>query len=217
VEKIEVGDEIRLDDCSYQNKGEFDMNHYQKHGFVIGIDEENYVERIGLGTIRRPIKITLDGKVGYTTHECLRVIKKGAKMETLDAKKLLEMNACGDGFRWFVNEYGKNSVPVNEVYDKCEKRGHKSYCKWIKTNFPNSFKTERTYKVGDRFKNCGEECRLIEDASNRHVGLLSTDNWWVYSNTGMHEVQNPQSITHEEMKKICGNPNWENEFKFIED
>lgn len=149
-------------------------------------------------------KYTREYLIEYRGLQLLQKGKNTVEKVMIDAKILLEKNACTDGFKWFVNQYGKESVDINELIGILHTLKKDSYLVWLKEQFPESFKKEKIFKVGDRFKYGDTDAilRLTRYHSRDKVTLFDETGKGYLSDTHLIEVKNSEAITESEMEQI---------------
>lgn len=124
----------------------------------------------------------------------------------INAKVLLELNACEDGFKWFVNLYGKNDVPLLKLDSYLQALNQTSYRQWLHEKFPQLKKKERTFKVGDKFvlKDTKSVYILSKWQGLRQVTLFREDGT-DFMDTYLVSVNNTNHITEDELNNIHKN------------
>lgn len=120
----------------------------------------------------------------------------------INAKVLLELNACEDGFKWFVDNYGKQDVKVKFLDTVLDNLGKISYRQWLHDKFPQLKKKERTFKVGDRFDDYGYEFMLARINGDNSVTLVGSDGKEFSIHSKIVMVSDADKITEDEMMMI---------------
>lgn len=137
----------------------------------------------------------------------------------IDAKKVLELGACEDGFKWFVERYGKRSVSIKDLMYDIEIHGRESYSNWLKEKLPEAFRKdgeERTYKIGQMFMHNGGQYILaqVKVSEAALIGVTKTVcNGNRFSSPVVVDFVN--AITVDEFRQICGGT--PEEFQLIEE
>lgn len=126
--------------------------------------------------------------------------------EVINAKVLLELNACEDGFKWFVDFYGKSDVGLKELDFNLKALEKTSYRQWLHEKFPQLKKKERTFKVGDKFvlRDTKSVYILSRWQGLRQVTLFREDGT-DFMDTHLVSVNNTNHITEDELNNIHKN------------
>ena len=100
---------------------------------VVGYDKDEKrlrsIDKTGCGVRLEDYDIILDM---HLTKEIVSKFK-GAKLPSveIDAKWLIEKEACEEGFKWFVCKYGKQKVNSDVLIRVLKDTGHCDWVSWI--------------------------------------------------------------------------------------
>jgi hypothetical protein len=160
-------------------------------------------------------KYTREYLIEYRGLQLLQKGKNTVEKVMINAKILLEKNACTDGFKRFVERFGKDDVEINELAAQLQRSNLPLYLKWLKEQFPDSFKQEKTFKVGDRFKygDTDSTFRLARYHSRDKVALFDETGIGYLSDNNIIEVNDSEAITGSEMEEIL--PKYSSRLKLI--